>query len=152
MAPLVAGHIVRVGTSAAGLLDIRTTALGGTVPGVSIHAQAMEQMLLGDHLSRPDVTAGLELAAFLGLAAAVTRSIALAGPGLAVGLAAFGAAGLLAASWAAFGRGKLFDAAFPTIAAWLAGALHQGLAGFHGALPARAADYRPTPPDMGALL
>ncbi len=49
---LINGNIVLVGTSAAGLQDVRTTALGEVVPGVSIHAQAVEQILSGTFLSR----------------------------------------------------------------------------------------------------
>ncbi|MDJ1007585.1 MAG: adenylate/guanylate cyclase domain-containing protein [Paracoccaceae bacterium] len=120
----VEGHIVLVGTSAAGLLDIRTTALGEAVPGVSIHAQAIEQMLLGTHLSRSDVTAGAEVLAFLALAALLTLAVAFTGPTVAIGLGSLGAACLLAASWLAFTRGGiLFDAAFPLLAAGLTFAL-----------------------------
>src|SRR3954452_3958837 len=59
----VEGQIVFVGTSAAGLLDIRATPLGETVPGVSIHAQAAEQILAGNFIARPDWAEGLELVA-----------------------------------------------------------------------------------------
>ena len=65
----IAGSIVFVGTSAAGLQDIRTAALGQTVPGVSLHAQAVEQILSGRFLSRPDWADGLEI---LSIAAAGT--------------------------------------------------------------------------------
>ena len=54
LAPLLAGHIVLVGASAAGLLDIRNNTLGEAVPGVSIHLQALEQMLTGTYLVRAD--------------------------------------------------------------------------------------------------
>ena len=43
----IEGSILFVGTSAAGLQDIRTTALGQNVPGVSLHAQTVEQILSG---------------------------------------------------------------------------------------------------------
>lgn len=122
-APLAEGHIVLIGTSAAGLLDIRTTALGETVPGVSIHAQAIEQMLLGTHLSRSDVTAGFELLALLAVVAVVTLAVAYSGPGVALGLGAASAAGLAAASWFLFRNGTLFDAAFPLLAGFLTFAL-----------------------------
>ncbi|MEL7345917.1 MAG: CHASE2 domain-containing protein, partial [Pseudomonadota bacterium] len=65
IAPLIEGHIVFVGTSAAGLLDIRATPLGETVPGVSIHAQILEQILLEDYLQRNDILAGIEILTFL---------------------------------------------------------------------------------------
>ena len=40
------GRIILVGTSAPGLFDLRATPLDAAVPGVEIHAQAIEQMLL----------------------------------------------------------------------------------------------------------
>jgi hypothetical protein len=48
LAPLIEGHIVFVGASAAGLVDIRATPFGQNMPGVSLHAQALEQMLEHD--------------------------------------------------------------------------------------------------------
>ena len=65
----VAGHIVFIGTSASGLLDIHGTTLGDNVPGVSIHAQAVEQMLAGRYLTRTDWVSGLEIVGFLVLGA-----------------------------------------------------------------------------------
>lgn len=59
----VEDQIVFIGTSAAGLLDIRATPLGETVPGVSIHAQAAEQILAGSFVARPDWAEGLEIVA-----------------------------------------------------------------------------------------
>jgi adenylate cyclase len=59
--PLIEGHIVFIGTSATGLLDTAVTPLGETVPGVMIHAQAVEQILSGKFLSRPDWADGFEL-------------------------------------------------------------------------------------------
>ncbi|MDV7143952.1 CHASE2 domain-containing protein [Tropicimonas sp. TH_r6] len=65
--PRLEGRIVFVGTSAAELLDIRTTALGERGPGGSIHAQIVEQILLGETLRRDGFIAGLELLAFVAL-------------------------------------------------------------------------------------
>lgn len=65
-APKIEGQIVFIGTSAAGLFDVRTTPLGTVVPGVSVHAQATEQIIAGTFLSRPDWANGAEtLATFL---------------------------------------------------------------------------------------
>ncbi len=58
--PLIEGHIVLIGTSAVGLLDTRTSALGEQVPGVSVHAQALEQILSGAFLSRPNWIIAME--------------------------------------------------------------------------------------------
>jgi adenylate cyclase len=48
------GNIVLIGTSAAGLKDIRATPLDPVTNGVEVHAQALEQMLSGHFLERPD--------------------------------------------------------------------------------------------------
>ncbi|MEI6732667.1 MAG: adenylate/guanylate cyclase domain-containing protein [Comamonadaceae bacterium] len=47
------GGIVLVGTSVAGLFDSRYTPMGQLIPGVQVHAMALEQMLLGHYLERP---------------------------------------------------------------------------------------------------
>ncbi len=47
------GHIVLVGSSAAGLMDIRSTPMAQQMPGVQAHAMALEQMLSGQYLQRP---------------------------------------------------------------------------------------------------
>lgn len=128
LAPEVGGRIVFIGTSAAGLLDIRRTALGEVVPGVAIHAQALEQLLLGRHLARSDATGGFELLALVLLAAAITLAIAFAGPLTALATGALGTAGLLGLSWAQFRAGWLFDASFPLLGGFLAFA---ALTAFH---------------------
>ncbi len=48
------GKIVIVGTSAPGLLDLRATPLNPSLPGVELHVQALEQILSGHYLMRPD--------------------------------------------------------------------------------------------------
>jgi adenylate cyclase len=114
---LIEGHIVFVGTSAVGLLDTRTTALGETVPGVSIHAQATEQMLSGRFLSRPEWAKAIEyvFVIFSGF------SIATVGlffrPWAALGLAGGLALGWIIALVLAFtGPGLLLDTTYPLIA------------------------------------
>ncbi len=63
----IANRIILIGTSAAGLLDLRATPLEPVVPGVNIHADIIDQIISGIHLSRPDIAVGLELiAAVLG--------------------------------------------------------------------------------------
>ncbi len=57
----VAGRIVFIGTSAAGLFDLQTTPVASGVPGVESHAQALESMFVGALLIRPDYALGLEL-------------------------------------------------------------------------------------------
>lgn len=110
----IEGRIILVGTSAAGLFDIRATPLGQSVPGVSIHAQMIEQILAGDYLSRSELVAALEILVFLGLSVLVIAAMSVMGP-LASMLAGGVAAGLtLGGSYYVFSdRGVLFDATFP---------------------------------------
>ncbi|MEM6461522.1 MAG: adenylate/guanylate cyclase domain-containing protein [Pseudomonadota bacterium] len=56
----IAGHIVLIGTSALGLRDLRVTPLGSGVPGVTVHAELIDQVLSGTFLNRPDYMIGLE--------------------------------------------------------------------------------------------
>ena len=110
------GSIVFVGTSAAGLQDIRTNALGQNVPGVSLHAQTVEQILSNRFLSRPDWANGLEIlaVAVLGTLLVVLTTFVSPAVALACGLS-ITALGLVA-SWLAFSyAGLLFDPLIPTI-------------------------------------
>ena len=113
----VAGRDVLIGTSAVGLLDLRATPLDSAVPGVEIHAQALEQMLSGDHLLRPPYATGAELLFLVGVGAAVAWLIYRVG---AVATAAIGALAILAvfaASWLAYSQaGLLFDPVYPSLA------------------------------------
>jgi len=57
----LAGNIIVIGTSAAGLKDIRITPLNPTTNGVEVHAQMIEQVLTGQYLQRPDWINGAEI-------------------------------------------------------------------------------------------
>jgi adenylate cyclase len=116
----VAGRIILVGTSAPGLLDLRATPLDATVPGVEIHAQAIEQIISGSmtgaSLSRPDYATGIEIMAtiVLGLVLAFIVSRIRAVYAAVLGLAVI--ASLLVAGWAAFTRGGiLLDPTYPAL-------------------------------------
>lgn len=51
---LVEGNILFFGTSAPGLADLRATPINPSLPGVEVHVQALEQILTGSYLYRPD--------------------------------------------------------------------------------------------------
>lgn len=115
--PLIEGHLVFIGTSAVGLLDVRTTALGESVPGVSIHAQAAEQILSGTFLTRPEWAAGSEFLMVLVAGAAITVLGSLVRPWLTLASGGFLAAAILGLAVLAFrSYGVLFDATFPLLA------------------------------------
>ncbi|MDP3919753.1 MAG: adenylate/guanylate cyclase domain-containing protein [Candidatus Omnitrophota bacterium] len=91
------GAILFVGTSAAGLKDLRTTPLDPLAAGVDIHAQLAEQIIHQEFLYRPDWAPGAEFlfVLILGLiliilmprlGAAWCAIIGLVGAGTAVGL------------------------------------------------------------------
>jgi adenylate cyclase len=61
----LAGNILLVGTSAQGLLDLRFSPLGVSLPGVEVHAQALEQLLTGGGLVYPAWANALQLLAAL---------------------------------------------------------------------------------------
>jgi adenylate cyclase len=119
--PGIEGHVVLVGTSAAGLLDIRTTSLGEPVPGVSIHAQIVEQILSDDYLLRSDLIQGFEILALIliGTVVSAVMAVTTAGGSLLAGASA--GALLLSSSWYLFNReGILFDVTFPMLGGFLA--------------------------------
>ncbi|MGH6893402.1 MAG: CHASE2 domain-containing protein, partial [Dongiaceae bacterium] len=59
------GAVVFIGTSAAGLQDLRSTPNVSAIPGVEIHAQIVEQIITGDLLQRPIWADDLETGALL---------------------------------------------------------------------------------------
>ena len=106
----VQGSIVFVGTSSAGLQDIRSTALGQNVPGVSMHAQTVEQILSGRFLSRPDWADGMEILSIAVLGTVLVVLTTFVSPAVALACGLIITALALAASWVAFSYwGLLFD-------------------------------------------
>ncbi len=112
----IQGRIILVGTSAAGLFDIHQTSLGESVPGVSIHAQILEQILTGDMLNRSDVIAALELIAFVILGLVVTAVMSSFGAVASFVAGGIAAAVVMAVGWLVFQNQQiLFDVTFPMI-------------------------------------
>jgi adenylate cyclase len=112
----IAGNIVLIGTSASGLLDLHHTTLGDNVAGVTIHAQAIEQILSGSYLSRPDWVIGLEFVGFFALGALLVVVVLLLGPvaGLAAGALSLAAA--VGVSWWMFTtQAMMLDPSFPLV-------------------------------------
>jgi adenylate cyclase len=98
------GKVVFVGTSAAGLKDLRVSPLDSVFPGVEVHANVVDNILSRDFLHSPDWAPGAEASAVLIAGLASTMLLAFAGAlWSAVPIAAAGA-GL----W--FGAAKLMQA------------------------------------------
>ncbi len=108
--PLIDGHIVFVGSSAAGLLDAKVTALGELVPGVMIHAQAAEQILAGQFLSRPDWANGFELISTAAYSILVACLLTVVGARFVAPVIATVIGAIVVGAWVAFVRyGLLLD-------------------------------------------
>ncbi|HEV2604720.1 MAG TPA: adenylate/guanylate cyclase domain-containing protein, partial [Microvirga sp.] len=116
--PRIEGQIVFVGTSAAGLLDQRVTALGELVPGVSVHAQATEQILAQDFIERPDWADGLEAVATIAFCFIVSLLLLLVGARYAAAVITLAVASILGGAWFAFTEWKLLiDPVFAVLSA-----------------------------------
>ena len=115
--PRIEGCLILVGTSAAGLQDIRATPLGQPVPGVSIHAQILEQILAQDFITRPDWADGLEIVMTFAMGAFVAIMLLSFGAqySLFAGLVALALA--VGGSWIGFSQFRLLlDPIYPSLA------------------------------------
>lgn len=118
LAPLIAGHIVFIGSSASGLNDIRISPLGVPVPGVSIHLQALEQILTLTFLDRADWVSGLELLLLAASGLVIVLAVVVSGPLVGLGVSLAVAAASVAFSWWSFSSpGILIDPSYPLFAA-----------------------------------
>src|SRR5262249_40593086 len=116
----VQNRIILIGTSAPGLIDLRATPLDAAIPGVEIHAQALEHILSGRSLTRPDYALVLEL--FIMLALGIAISIIL--PRIAARSAAVLGVSVIAilaiGGWVAYRyAGLLLDPSYPALALFL---------------------------------
>ena len=124
----LAGDIVLVGSSAAGLMDLRFNPWGQLMPGVQTHALALEQILSGQHLQRPAWAKGAEALVLvlgaLGVGLVALRASALRSALLFTGVLS----ALLGGAWYAFVAGQLLlDAANPALAIMLSFSLASGV-------------------------
>lgn len=114
------GKLVLIGTSAAGLLDLKSTPLQRAVPGVDVHAQLLENVLVRDFISRPSYAIALEVGATI--IAAILLIAALPSIG-AIYTLLFGGLIVSLMSGAAFyfyrQDGLLLDLSFPVLATLL---------------------------------
>ena len=112
----IEGRLVLVGSSALGLMDLRVSPLGHVMPGVTAHAQALEQILSGHVLQRPSWALGLE--ALVALVGCLVVGLVATGARAAVSgaVAVVVVVGVFGATWWAFSRhGLLINAAEPLL-------------------------------------
>jgi adenylate cyclase len=114
------GKLILIGTSAVGLLDIKTTPIDPLLPGVEVHAQVLESMLSGDMLSSPDYATSMELIAAIAIGAAIIALAPVLSPMLLVTFGALIVAALVGTSWYFYTHdGLLIDFTFPLLASAL---------------------------------
>ena len=112
--------VVLIGTSAAGLLDLRATSVSGVLPGWALHAAALDNVLHGDAIRRP--RASTRVGVLLGLGVLCGGLVALVRSLRAGVLAALALAALYVgtALWAFDARGMWLDVVPPALALGLA--------------------------------
>ena len=116
LGPKIRGNIVLVGTSASGLKDIRSTPLDPAIAGVEVHAMAIEQMMLGSHLTRPSWMPGAELIWLVVLGVIVSFLIPRWGASWCALIAIGGLLISVGASWFAYTDASLLvDPVYPAL-------------------------------------
>jgi adenylate cyclase len=117
----IRNHLVLVGTSAIGLLDLKATPIDPAMPGVEVHAQILETILDKSYLVRPNYALGAEiiLAIALSLLVVVLAPILGAVPVLILGMAI--AAATTGGSWYLYTEHRmLIDVVYPLITSFTA--------------------------------
>ena len=114
------GKLVLIGTSATGLLDIKTTPVEAAMPGVEVHAQILESVLTKSPLTYPEYAIGAEIviAVLFGLAIIVAAPMLSASTVIALGVVLI--ACLIGMSWYFFVENSLLiDFTYPLMSSWL---------------------------------
>ena len=116
----LAGKMVLIGTSAAGLLDLKVTPIHPALPGVELHAQLLESALTGSTLSRPSYTAFFENVLAMLLSLTLIAFAPRVNAGTLFVLGGTSAAVTLGVSWYCFSfLDLLIDYTFPLISSLL---------------------------------
>jgi adenylate cyclase len=110
----IADRIVLVGSSAAGLNDLKATPIAPNMPGVEIHAHLIEQVLQQNFLYRPDWAQGAEVLFALVVGIILIVAIPFVGALPSAGVAGVAVIVAGAVSWFAFSSGQvLIDPVYP---------------------------------------
>lgn len=113
----IAGKLVLVGLTGLALVDYPATPLDSSVPGTEIHAQLIENIFDGDHLTRPHWARTVELLALALCGALFVLLTPLVRPWLSMTGAVVMIAALAGIGASAFRLGGLlFDVASPAVA------------------------------------
>ncbi len=112
----ISRKLILIGTSAVGLLDVKTTPLDPVMPGVEVHAQVLESALTRSVLSQPNYAVGAEVLAAILFGIAIIWLAPVLSP---FALLAFGAvivSIMVATSWYFYTQHRiLIDFTFPLL-------------------------------------
>jgi adenylate cyclase len=112
----IARKLVLIGTSAVGLLDLKTTPIDPVMPGVEVHAQVLESALTRAVLSQPNYSTLVELCAAILLGLLVIAFAPLFGPVSLVAVGALFASLLVGTSWYFYWQHRLLiDFTYPLL-------------------------------------
>jgi adenylate cyclase len=116
----LAGKLVLIGTSAIGLLDLKTTPLDAAIPGVEVHAQILESVLSKSILVNPNYAIGAELAIAVLFGLAIIIAAPMLPASVVIVLGGCLIAGLIGLSLYLFvEHNLLIDFTYPLISSWL---------------------------------
>ena len=112
----IARKLVLIGTSAVGLLDLKTTPIDPVMPGVEVHAQVLESALTRVVLSQPNYGIVVELCAAIVLGLLVIAFAPLFGPVTLVAVGGLFASLLVGTSWYFYSQQRLLiDFTYPLL-------------------------------------
>jgi adenylate cyclase len=113
---MIARKLVLIGTSAVGLLDVKTTPIDPVMPGVEVHAQVLESALTRAVLSQPIYAIVAEFCAAIVLGILVIAFAPLFGPVTLVAVGALFATVLVGTSWYFYTQHRLLiDFTYPLL-------------------------------------
>jgi adenylate cyclase len=116
----LAGKLVLIGTSAIGLLDLKTTPLDAAIPGVEVHAQILESVLSKSILVNPNYAIGAELAIAVLFGLAIIVAAPMLPASIVIVLGGCLIAGLIGLSLYLFvEHNLLIDFTYPLMSSWL---------------------------------
>ncbi len=114
------GRLVLIGTSAVGLLDVKTTPVEPAMAGVEVHAQILEGVLTKSLLVHPYYAIGAELVTAVVLGVAIITAAPMLPALIVLAVGAVLIAGLVGLSWYFFAaHNLLIDFTYPLISCWL---------------------------------
>lgn len=114
----VSGRLILVGTSATGLLDIKSSPIDDLLPGVEVHANILDTIISDQQLQRPNEALMIELLATMVGGLLMIVLLPLTGPRTTVIALLIAVSGSISAAWWGFSTHRLlYDPVYPSLTA-----------------------------------